>query len=149
VPKIPNWMLIALALVAALAIGVSRIDVSPTPDRSPATVQLPDASESADGEAQTTREVIWSHGRDGSARNAEEHWRKHGAEFPEYHSAEEYEAGALAFVRSPPPGTLTKRDGGDTLFYNPDSNTFAVADPRGRPRTFFRPDSGRAYWDRQ
>jgi filamentous hemagglutinin len=95
-------------------------------------------------------EVVWSHGEGGSAQNAEHHWRKHGREFPEYRSAAEYEVGALAFVRAPPPGTETKHRGnGDTLYYNAATNTFAVADCDGEPRTFFRPNNGRAYWDRQ
>ena len=94
--------------------------------------------------------AVWSHGRDGSAENAEEHWHKHGGDFPEFHSASEYEDGAHNFIERPPPGTLTKhRSNGDTLYYDPATNTFAVADSDGEPRTFFRPDSGRAYWDRQ
>lgn len=94
--------------------------------------------------------IVWSHGSDGSLRNAEHHFQEHGREFPEFHSAREYEQGALAFVRKPPPGTLIKhRSNGDTLLYDPASNTFAVADRKGEPRTFFRPDSGRRYWDRQ
>ncbi len=75
---------------------------------------------------------------------------KHGREFPEFHNAQDYEHGAQAFITTPPAGTLTKhRDNGDTLFYDPATNTFAVADRRGEPRTFFRPNNGRAYWDRQ
>lgn len=98
----------------------------------------------------TSTAVVWSHGHDGAARNAEEHWEKHGGEFPEFHSARDYERAALAFVTSPPPGTLRKIDDrGDTLFYDPASNTFAVRDAQGEPRTFFRPRDGRAYWDRQ
>ena len=80
--------------------------------------------------------VVWSHGPDGSVRNAEEHWEKHGGEFPEFHSATEYEKGALSFVTHPPPGTLTKtNDRGDTLFYDPATNTFAVKNSRGEPLT--------------
>jgi filamentous hemagglutinin len=94
--------------------------------------------------------AAWSSGGVGAEENAEHHWLKHGAEFPEFHNAAEYEKGALEFVTHPPPGTLTKhRENGDTLFYDPRSNTFAVATGAGVPRTFFRPDSGRAYWDRQ
>jgi len=102
-----------------------------------------------DGVAPDSR-IVWSHGHDGSSRNAEEHWRKHGAEFPEYHNAQDYEIGARAFTQAPPPGTEVKhRSNGDTLFYNSATNTFAVADKNGRPRTYFRPSNGAAYWDRQ
>ena len=92
----------------------------------------------------------WSHGHDGSARNAEEHWAKHGQDFPEYRNTEDYERGARDFTQNPPAGTQTKhRSNGDTLFYNPQTNTFAVEDKHGNPRTYFKPDSGEKYWDSQ
>ena len=94
--------------------------------------------------------VVWSHGHDGASANAREHWEKHGGDFPELHGAQDYERAARGFVAAPPSGTLTKhRTNGDTLFYDPATNTFAVADRDGEPRTFFRPNSGRAYWERQ
>jgi filamentous hemagglutinin len=125
-------------LILAVAFGVDRLlnDARLGPPLPPQQFQ--------------SQTVVWSHGRDGPARNAEEHWEKHARGFPEFHSALEYERAALAFVTSPPPGTLTKRnDRGDTLFYDPATNTFAVRDAQGAPRTFFRPDDGAAYWDRQ
>jgi len=127
---------VTIALILAIGFGVSRI----SHDDRIRTIQAD--SQSGD--------VVWSHGRDGSAQNAEEHWEKHGNEFPEFGSAQEYEQGALAFVTHPPPGTLTKTDDrGNTLYYDPGTNTFAVKDRKGEPRTFFRPRDGRAYWDRQ
>jgi filamentous hemagglutinin len=138
-----SWVLLIAAVIAVFAalIGVAGL-------RNPNATAVPAILAADVGTTQTS--VNWSHGHNGSTQNAEEHWRKHGANFPEFHSAEEYEHGALDFVRNLPPGTLTKhRSNGDTLFYNPNTNTFAVEDGNGRPRTFFRPDSGRAYWDRQ
>ena len=129
---------IAVALVLAIAFGADRISHS-------GRIHIPPSRTEA-----TPEQVVWSHGRDGPARNAEEHWEKHGREFPEFRTAQEYEAGALAFVTHPPPGTLTKTDDRvDTLYYDPATNTFAVKDSRGEPQTFFCPDSGRAYWERQ
>ena len=94
---------------------------------------------------------LWSSTSQMSAReNAEHHWRKHGAQFPELKTAAEYEAAAHAFVDHPPPGTLTKHDrNGDTLFYDPATNTFAVSRRDGAPRTMFKPDNGMNYWNRQ
>ena len=94
---------------------------------------------------------LWSGGGDYSAQyNAHHHWRKHGREFPELHSEAQYVAAAHAFVSHPPPGTLSKHNGrGDTLFYDPATNTFAVRAPSGAPRTMFRPSSGMDYWNRQ
>ena len=122
------------ALVLGIVFGVSRLAHDPRL-QPPTPISGP---------------VVWSRGPDGSVANADEHWHKHGREFPELRSEREYEFGALAFVTHPPPGTLVKHDErGDTLFYDPATNTFAVRDDRGEPRTFFRPDNGRAYWDRQ
>jgi filamentous hemagglutinin len=94
---------------------------------------------------------LWSSTPNMSAtENAEHHWRKHGREFPQLHSAAEYEAAAHAFVSAPPPGTLVKHHrNGDTLFYDPTRNTFAVRARNGAPRTMFKPDNGMRYWERQ
>jgi pyocin large subunit-like protein len=57
---------------------------------------------------------------------------------------------AHAFVGHPPKGTLTlTRKNGDTLFYDPKGNIFAVANKEGAPRTMFKPDDGMAYWQKQ
>ena len=70
--------------------------------------------------------------------------------FPEDRSEADYVREANTFVHQPPPGTLTKHDArGDTLFYQPSTDIFAVMDARGEPRTFFKPDNGMTYWDRQ
>src|ERR1700729_2169013 len=38
--------------------------------------------------------AVWSHGHDGASANAEEHWEKHGRDFPEIHNAQDYERAA-------------------------------------------------------
>ena len=82
--------------------------------------------------------------------NLERHWEKHGSEFPEYHSAQEYGDAALKFFQNPPQGTLTKvRPDGEKLFYHPASNTFGVTAPDGTPKTLFRPSGRTNYWNRQ
>lgn len=130
--KLPNWVLPAAIFAAVFAVVFNYGGNGPAPLPSHAT------------------QIVWSHGHDGSAGNAQEHWEKHGGDFPELRSAGEYERAASAFVAHPPPGTLIKhRADGDTLLYDPATNTFAVSDAAGEPRTFFRPNSGRAYWDRQ
>ena len=131
-----RWVALLVVVIAAI-VGVNRFGATNHPALAPAATT-------------TTADVVWSHGHNGGSQNAQEHWEKHGREFPEFHSAEEYEQGALRFVTHPPPGTLTKsRENGDALYYDPATNTFAVKDRSGEPRTFFRPNSGRAYWDRQ
>ncbi len=134
-PKLTMWILPFVVIAAVLGGALTRTDFLHTPKQEIGSNQT---------------QVVWSHGQDGSSANAEGHWEKHGREFPELRSAQDYERGAQRFVTTPPQGTLTKhRANGDTLFYEPATNTFAVADRRGEPRTFFRPNNGRAYWDRQ
>jgi filamentous hemagglutinin len=83
--------------------------------------------------------------------NAFGHWKKHGAEFPEFQNSKQYVEGAKRFVTDPPTGTLTKPGSrpGDTLFYHPETNTFGVRGADGAPRTMFRPTDGAKYWERQ
>jgi filamentous hemagglutinin len=145
-PRLPTSWIVPVIVAGLIVLGISQLHLGGSLDES-ASVTSSQSVSADDGGAAP---AVWSHGHDGSTRNAQEHWQKHGSDFPQYHSAEDYEEGAANFVRSPPPGTLTKhRSNGDTLYYNPSTNTFAVANRNGEPRTYFRPDSGRAYWDRQ
>ncbi|MFV0456881.1 MAG: hypothetical protein ACK5NQ_18195, partial [Pseudomonas sp.] len=81
--------------------------------------------------------------------NAFAHWTKHSSEFPEYSNASQYVEGAQSFVSNPPANVLTKMRNGDTLLYDPSSNTFAVKTADGAPRTMFRPSDGINYWSKQ
>ncbi|CAM2143151.1 filamentous hemagglutinin [Pararobbsia alpina] len=82
------------------------------------------------------------------AMNAAEHWAKHGAEFPEIRSLNEYVVAASSFAKNPPSGTLTyKRKNGDTVLYDPKQNTYLVRRADGLPKTMFRPVDGIEYWN--
>ena len=82
--------------------------------------------------------------------NLQRHWEKHRAEFPEYHSAEEYGEGTIDFVDNPPEGTLRKTTAeGDQMYYHPPSNRFAVVTADGTVKTCFKLDQGIRYWNRQ
>ncbi|HAP33609.1 MAG: hypothetical protein K6F97_10630 [Lachnospiraceae bacterium] len=63
---------------------------------------------------------------------------------------EEYLALAQELVDTPGSQVLTKNnDDGDTLFYDPDTNSFAVVSGDGYLRTFFKPSAGQKYFDKQ
>ncbi|MFT4074712.1 MAG: hypothetical protein QM647_04205 [Asticcacaulis sp.] len=93
---------------------------------------------------------LWSKNRKYSAdENAHYHFQKHGPEFSAK-SYPDYMAMVHGFIHNPPAGTETlKRSNGDTLFYDPKGNVFAVMTKAGAPRTMFRPDTGAAYWRQQ
>jgi pyocin large subunit-like protein len=77
----------------------------------------------------------------------EQHFRKHGAEMG-FATMEDYLRAAQALVRGGP-GVETLQQGGDTLFFREDTDEFAVLSSRNVIRTYFRPDDGRRYWERQ
>lgn len=84
------------------------------------------------------------------AGNAYGHYRAHADDFPEAQNAVEYSRLAHDFLNHPPPGTLTKvRSNGDLVRYDPGTNTFGVLRADGAPRTLFKPEDGRAYFDQQ
>ena len=93
----------------------------------------------------------WSSTRNfSSVENAQIHWSKHAGEFPEYTSSAQYARAAQSFVTAPPLGTLIKnKPNGDTVYYSAETNTFAVKDLTGAPRTMFKPVDGIEYWRRQ
>ena len=93
----------------------------------------------------------WTPGKPGDiAINAATHWVKHSSEFPELHSLNDYVAATAEFVNNPPPGTLTfTRSNGDTLLYDPATNTFGARTSDGLPKTMFRPTDGITYWNKQ
>jgi pyocin large subunit-like protein len=92
----------------------------------------------------------WSASKRFSAEeNAQRAFERNGEAFGA-RSIDQFIKKAHAFVDHPPKGTLTlTRANGDTLFYDPKANVFAVANKAGAPRTMFKPDDGQAYWDKQ
>ena len=101
--------------------------------------------------AATPNGAIWSSTKSKSAvENALGHWNKHKSEFPELQNAKQYAEQSKRFLTNPPQGTLTKTNArGDTLRYDPNTNTFGVLGQDGAPRTMFRPADGINYWNRQ
>jgi len=93
---------------------------------------------------------LWSSNRRFKAHeNARNHYEKHGPVLG-VKSYEDYIALSHGFIHNPPKGTeIINRYNGDKLYYNAELNIFAVATQKGAPRTLFRPDNGRAYWQKQ
>lgn len=93
---------------------------------------------------------MWSANRRYTAtENAARHFARNGEAFGA-RDVDDYVRKAHAFVSDPPAGAETlSRPNGDLLIYDGKSNVFAVATAEGAPRTMFKPDDGRAYWDRQ
>ena len=78
----------------------------------------------------------------------EHHFQKHGLAMGFANQAD-YLRAAQALVRGGPDVETLRRDGGDTLFYRASTDEFAVLSDRNVIRTYFKPDDGPAYWERQ
>lgn len=78
----------------------------------------------------------------------DEHYNKHGIEMG-FSSADEYEKAASAVVNNPAALHKTEAEDGDDVYYIVDTNEFVIVSKRGFIRTYFKPDAGKAYYDRQ
>ncbi len=78
----------------------------------------------------------------------DQHYQKHGKEmgFP---SPEAYLDGANEVVNDPSSLHKTEKEDGDDVYYRERDNAFVVVSTDGYIRTFFYPNGGKAYFDRQ
>ena len=75
-----------------------------------------------------------------------DHFQKHAAEF-EYQNAVQYLRGAQQLTQGGKGILQLTRKSGDTLFYKPATNEFAVLAQDGKIiRTYFKPKNGMQYW---
>ena len=77
-----------------------------------------------------------------------EHFQKHGHEFG-YKTKEEYLQGANDVIKNPSALHKIEAENGDDCYYLQSTNEFVVVSPEGVIRTYFRPDDGVEYFNRQ
>jgi len=75
------------------------------------------------------------------------HYEKHGGEFGSI-TRQQYLAKANELISSKTALTKTEEDG-DLLYYDAEKNEFLVLSTDGYIRTFFKPDDGMDYFERQ
>ena len=137
-PSIKQWIYALIALVVVFAGGGAGLS------------QLGMAS-SGEGQAGTALESKQMDVRQYEFRNEkllQEHYKKHGAEmgFP---SAYEYQKAAAQVAANPAALHKLEAEDGDDVYYLEESNEFVIISTDGYIRTYFKPDSGKAYYDRQ
>ena len=77
-----------------------------------------------------------------------QHYEKHGKDMG-FSSAKEYENAAAAVVSNPDALHKREQEDGDDVYYVEDTNEFVVVSTDGYIRTYFLPDSGIKYFNRQ
>lgn len=77
-----------------------------------------------------------------------QHFNKHGAEFG-YSTKEEYQQGANAVINSTEALHKKEAEDNDDIYYIEESNEFVVVSTDGYIRTYFKPNSGIDYYNKQ
>lgn len=77
-----------------------------------------------------------------------EHYEKHGKEMG-FASAKEYEKAAAAVASDPKALHKTESEDGDDVYYIKATNELVIVSTDGYIRTYFKPDSGIKYFNKQ
>ena len=78
----------------------------------------------------------------------QEHFNKHGSEFG-YASTSQYESRANAVINSPDALHKTEVEDGDSVYYIQATNEFVILSTEGYIRTYFKPEDGIDYYNKQ
>lgn len=78
----------------------------------------------------------------------ESHYQKHGIEMG-YSSATEYEEAASNVVNNPEALHKNEKEDNDDVYYLEETNEFVIVSTDGYIRTYFYPDSGIEYYNKQ
>ena len=81
-----------------------------------------------------------------------QHFEKHGSEFDgdfDYASAADYEKGASDVINNSSALHKTEAEDGDGVYYIESTNEFVILSTDGYIRTYFRPNGGIDYYNRQ
>lgn len=78
----------------------------------------------------------------------EQHYEKHGIEMG-FGSAEEYASAAADVINNPEALHKKESEDDDVVYYLEVTNEFVVLSDDGYIRTYFNPDAGKKYYDRQ
>ncbi|WP_436356560.1 S-type pyocin family protein [Brevundimonas sp. CEF1] len=137
-------------VLAACDSGGSAVETRDRAAAEPVALISAAASESEAVEAAPeAKPPVTANRRETADAKVQRLYERNGAAFGA-RSADEYLSKVRAFTEATPKGTETvKRPNGDTLYYQAATNTFAVVDRNGVPRTMFKPDDGPAYWAQQ
>lgn len=76
------------------------------------------------------------------------HYLKHGKEMG-FSSEEEYEKAASDVINNPKSLHKKEKEDNDDVYYLEKSNEFVIVSTDGYIRTYFNPDAGKSYYDRQ
>lgn len=97
-------------------------------------------------EPEQEQETVDYHFRNKKLLNS--HFEKHGIEMG-FDTAAEYEAAASAVVNNKDALHKTEKEDGDDVYYLEETNEFVIVSKDGYIRTYFNPNDGIKYYNRQ
>lgn len=77
-----------------------------------------------------------------------EHYNKHGKDMG-YKNAVEYEKAASDVINNEASLHKLEKEDNDDVYYLEDTNEFVILSTKGYIRTYFYPDAGKKYFDKQ
>ena len=146
--KIILLLIIALA-VLVLVFGCNRAKTQEQTTETATTTTQTETTTQTVTQEQTTTEAQAA--ADYTFRNWDllrSHYKKHG-HYMGFDSPEEYQAAANAVIANPEALVKTEKEDGDYVYYVEDTNEFVVLSTDGYIRTYFYPEGGKGYFDRQ
>ena len=150
-------LIIMLSLMLAVMPVLSGCGKKSSDAQEETTASLPTEAAETQQTTTTTQETTWTTTAAQTPRAdyqfrkysmLESHYYKHGIDMG-FDSPEEYLAAANAVIANPDALTKTEKEDGDTVFYVEATNEFVVLSTDGYIRTYFLPDGGKRYFDRQ
>ena len=115
------------------------------PQQTTAVVEEHEAESQLVQEEQFVQEITYSFRND---KLLEEHYEKHGIEMG-FDSAKTYEEAANEIINHPDSLHRIEEEDGDDVYYLEENNGFVIVSVDGYIRTFFYPDDGLDYFNRQ
>ena len=149
--KKKSWLYYVLAVLFVLFGGtgvVGTVTDTETTVPSDATVVV---EEQIQAESQVVQEEQFVSEITYSFRNEKllnDHYEKHGKEMG-FDSAESYEAAASEVINHPDSLHRIEEEDGDDVYYLEENNGFVIVSIDGYIRTFFYPEDGLDYFNRQ
>ena len=130
--------------VTSLPIATQEQNAPAKTDAAPQ--QTAQAKTTAAQVAESTKAYVTYRFRNSDRLN--EHYEKHGKDMG-FKSAKDYEKAASDVINNPDALTKREKEDNDYVFYVEATNEFVVLSEDGYIRTYFYPDAGKAYYDRQ
>lgn len=132
----PNWLRIIILLAALVAVALTHAQA---PDMPSGTDVPPAQSQEQIDDGQ----LYWA-----NPRTLADHFQRHGGDFLA-ESPEDYARQAHALYLSREQHQIKTDADGTVRVYDAATSAFGAYDADGATKTYFKPDNGQAYFDRQ